>query len=280
MPVGRHGERVPGGQNRPRGLFVPQADQQAADSVEEVPAAPVGAADRLRERVVVAVGERVAVDDQQRSHAERSSSSIAAISRSVATCGASSRPARSSSGIGGAVRDPQLREAAEPVGPDDPGRDQRHVRLERDPRRTGMGARLVLLPQPLLAPRALREHDHDVPFAAELRRRLHRLEIGLPTAHRERARSEGDLLQRREEELRLAHEAQVAPGEERHPERPRVEVRVVIRGQDEAAPGRQVLATPGAEPKQPVQQRPAEPCDREVHEARPGRHTRSIPVGR
>ena len=40
-------------------------------------------------------------------------------------------------------------------------------RLERDTRRTPRRRALVSLPQPLLAPRALGEHDDDVPVAAE-----------------------------------------------------------------------------------------------------------------
>ena len=67
VPVGRHGERVPGREHRARRLLLPEPDQQAADPVEQVPAAAVGAPDRLRQRVVVAVRERVAVDDQERS---------------------------------------------------------------------------------------------------------------------------------------------------------------------------------------------------------------------
>ncbi len=66
VPVGRHGERVPGGEHGARRLFLPEPDQQAADAVEQVAAAAVGAPDRLRQRVVVAVRERVAVDDQER----------------------------------------------------------------------------------------------------------------------------------------------------------------------------------------------------------------------
>ena len=45
-------------------------------------------------------------------------------------------------------------------------------------------------------------------------------------------------------------------------------------------PFKQFATAAGAKPEQPVQQRPAEPSDHEVHGARPGRHTRSIPVGR
>ena len=48
-------------------------------------------------------------------------------------------------------------------------------------------ARLVLLPQSLLPARALGEHHDDVAVAAELDRRLDRLDVRLAAAHRERA---------------------------------------------------------------------------------------------
>ena len=210
-------------------------------------------------------------------HAERSSSPIAAISRSVATCGASSRPARSSSGIGGPYATRSCAEPAEPVGADDPRRNERDPGLERDPRRAGVRTRLVLLPHPLLPPRALREHDDDVPLAAELRGRLERRGVVLAAAHRERARGGRELLERRPEELRLGHEAQIALREERQSERPGVEVRVVVRG-EHVRPVGEMLAAARPQPEEAVEQRPAERCDEDVDRARPGRHTRSIPM--
>ena len=104
VPVGRNRERVPADERRARLLLLPEPDEQVADAGEEAGRAAVRPADRLRQRVVRPVRERVPVDDQERSvflHADSSSSPIAAISRSVATCAASSRPARSSRGIGG-----------------------------------------------------------------------------------------------------------------------------------------------------------------------------------
>src|SRR5581483_10647673 len=66
-----------------RALRVPEPDEhvrEADDGVE---------ADRLRQGVVGAVGERVAVDREQDAHAsDASSSAIRAISRSVASCAA------------------------------------------------------------------------------------------------------------------------------------------------------------------------------------------------
>ena len=129
------------------------------------------------------MGERVAVDDQERrAHAvparAASSRRTARAPRSPRAAARSRRCAASACGepgeIGGldrrAVGDPQRPEAREPVGAGDAGGHERHARLERDPRGAGVPARLVPLAQPLRAPRPLREHDDDVARAAELRR--------------------------------------------------------------------------------------------------------------
>ena len=68
VPVGRHLEGVPGDENGARFLRLPQADEHVGEADERAGRAAVGAADRLRQRVVRAVGERVAVDDEQGSH--------------------------------------------------------------------------------------------------------------------------------------------------------------------------------------------------------------------
>ena len=87
VAVGRHLERVPGDEHGARLLGLPQADEHVGEADERSGRTAVGAADRLRQRVVRAVRERVAVDDEQGPHPASSSSSrsaIRSISRSVA----------------------------------------------------------------------------------------------------------------------------------------------------------------------------------------------------
>ena len=100
-------------------------------------------ADRLRQGVVGAVGERVAVDrEQETAHSDASS----ALDRGHQPVGrvraASAAPgrARSSSSIGGAVPHAPGLEPAQAVGALDPRRHERHAGLERDPRRARVRA--------------------------------------------------------------------------------------------------------------------------------------------
>src|SRR4029077_17150687 len=97
MPVSRNLERVPAHEHGAWLLAVPQTQQEVREADDRVRRPAVGAPDRLWQRVVSAVRERVAVDHEQGTfHREASSSWIAAISRSVASraAGAISRPRR------------------------------------------------------------------------------------------------------------------------------------------------------------------------------------------
>ena len=72
MAVGRHVERVPADENAVRLLGLPQPLQEVREADERVRRPAAGAANRLRQRVVGAVRERVAVDDEQRAQGEKS----------------------------------------------------------------------------------------------------------------------------------------------------------------------------------------------------------------
>ena len=96
VAVRRHAQRVPADEHGVRALRLPEADEHVREPDDRVEA------DRLRQRVVRAVRERVAVDDEQRAHSVASSSSMRAISRVVASNAASrtSPPRRSSMSTG------------------------------------------------------------------------------------------------------------------------------------------------------------------------------------
>jgi hypothetical protein len=114
------------------------------------------------------VRERVTVVDEQGLHADATSSSIAAISRSVATMRRILTPGEMSRGIGGAVRDAELRRAC-PAGRCRRSRPGRGGTFASSAIRARTGVRRAsyffrsLLP----ARGALREHDDDVALAAE-----------------------------------------------------------------------------------------------------------------
>ena len=59
-------ERVPADEHRPRLLAVPEAQQEVRESEQRVARLPLRAAEGLGQGVVGAVGERVAVDHEQR----------------------------------------------------------------------------------------------------------------------------------------------------------------------------------------------------------------------
>src|ERR1051325_7297531 len=102
VAVGRVAERIPADQNRARLLRLPEPKEhvrEADDAAEP---------DRLRHPVVGRVRERISIDDEERLHNDTRSSSIRAISRSVASVAACfwSSPSRSerSSGWPNATR--------------------------------------------------------------------------------------------------------------------------------------------------------------------------------
>ena len=208
-------------------------------------------ADRLRQPVVGAVRERVAVDREERAHArDASSSRIRAIIRSVASCDAarrSSLPRRSSMSTGAPYATRSGPKRSSRFGPRDRGRHERDAGLERDPRGAGPRPRRVLLDESLRTACSLGEHHHGVPLAREPHGRLDRLGVGLAAPHLERAGAVDDVAQRPPVELRLRHDPQPVPRPERHPERPRVEARDVIARENEAARGGEVLLA--AKPK-------------------------------
>ena len=102
VPVRRNLERVPADDDAPRLLRVPEPRQEVREPDDRARRPAARTLDRLRQRVVGAVRQRVAVDDEQRLHNALSSSAIAAISRSVPITAASLafRSRRSSSSIG------------------------------------------------------------------------------------------------------------------------------------------------------------------------------------
>src|SRR5205085_465110 len=92
VPIGRHRERVPGDEHRPRLLGLPEPDEHVREADDRAGGTALGTADRLRERVVGAVRERVAVDCEERpggGHSAACSRSISSISRRVVSCGSS-----------------------------------------------------------------------------------------------------------------------------------------------------------------------------------------------
>ena len=128
------------------------------------------------------MGERVAVDREQRStHSDASSSRIAAISRSVVSTGSSDVS------IGAPYRTCQRSRRRSPFVPLMPAGNERHARVDRDPRRARVRLRLVLLAQPFPPARALREHRDHVAVARELHRGVDRLAVGAAAVHLERA---------------------------------------------------------------------------------------------
>ena len=171
MAVRRHGRACPSRRRR-RAAARPARAAAASSSkpMSSVPGPAVRAADRLRQRVVRAVRERVAVDDEQRPHAavtrlrarsigvrgseptDCSSAVIASRSRSVATARLPRQRGEVADLDRRPVRDAQRAEPREALGAGDPRRDERDAGLERDARRAGVPARLVPLAQPL--PRA------------------------------------------------------------------------------------------------------------------------------
>src|SRR5207244_9476600 len=102
VPIGWLVERVPGHDHGARPFRLPEAKQHVREPDDRPRRSTADARDRLRERVVGAVSERVAVDGEQRAHRLSYRASIAVISRWVAVAAASlgGRPARSSTGIG------------------------------------------------------------------------------------------------------------------------------------------------------------------------------------
>src|SRR5205085_10423817 len=73
-------ERVPADDDRTRPLRFPQPHEEVRDAEQHVPRSSLGAAKRLRECVVGAVRERVAVDDEERpAHSPSWSRSISTI---------------------------------------------------------------------------------------------------------------------------------------------------------------------------------------------------------
>ena len=175
VAVRRRLERVPADEHGARPLGLPEPHhhvREADDGVQR---------DRLRQAVVGAVGERVAVDGEERAQSDSSSSRIFAISRSVASAAASpsSRPRRSSIVDGRSVGDADLPEPKQLVGSRDRGGHERDAGLERDPRGAGARARLEALDEPLRAPRPLGEHRDRVAFAREAHGGLDRGDVAL-----------------------------------------------------------------------------------------------------
>ena len=149
VPVRRDVERVPGDDDRARPLVLPQAQEHVREADERFRAA-VRSAHRLRQRVVRAVREGVAVDDEERrAHDDLPLQLVHRVRQAGRWRRAPPRPAsappRSSSVDRRPVRDLERAEPRESIGAVDRRRHERHVRLERDPRRTRAPPCLVLL---------------------------------------------------------------------------------------------------------------------------------------
>ena len=215
---------------------------------------PSCAAHRLRQRVVGAMRERVAVDDEERPHARlRSSSAIASREpvgrdpRRVARPGA--RRDRRSRSAG--RRRPGAARAARAA----PSRRSRPERAARRPRarsaRHPAPTRLVLLPQALSAAASL-------PGTSRRRcpSRASSIAVAIASSScspRRTLKAPPALMiqpERKPEQLGLRHEAKEATREEGHRERPGIEVRPVVRGEHETTRARDVLDAPRAVPKQ------------------------------
>src|SRR5438270_2734850 len=74
VPVGRYGERVPGDEDGARLLRVPEPQEHVREADDRARGPALGAADRLRQRVVGAVREGVAVDGEERPRSGHSAS--------------------------------------------------------------------------------------------------------------------------------------------------------------------------------------------------------------
>jgi hypothetical protein len=66
LPVGRAAERVPANQDGSRPLAVVEPDQEIGEADDGTAALVAGAPDRFRQRVIGAMREGVAVDDEER----------------------------------------------------------------------------------------------------------------------------------------------------------------------------------------------------------------------
>jgi hypothetical protein len=81
----------------------------------------------------------------------------------------------------------QRSQPGQAVGPGYSRRDEWCVRALRDPGRSCVGLRLVLLHEPFSLARSVREHHDDVALTDELDGGLHRLDVALATPDAEGA---------------------------------------------------------------------------------------------
>ena len=145
-----------------------------------------------------------------------------------------------------------------------------------------MRRRLVLLPEALLPPGSLGEHDDDLPFADKLDRALDRLEIALAAANRKRTARLQDRAEQGIEELALRHEPELPSRIEREPEGPGIEIRGVVRREHESALG-QLLPSACPQAKADLDERPANRGGKQVkggHEAKQSSHFRLVSAQR
>ena len=257
---------------------LPEPLQEAGEADERI-----RGADRLRQRVVGAVGERVAVDrEQQAAHSDASSAWIAAIRRSVASRAASAtldgragRRARSARRSARASRSSRRR----PSVPLMPAGTSGTPGLEGDPRRAGVRPASNVLRRPF------RRRVPSGNIATTLPSRASRTAVSiaslsaLAAVHLEGAgRRSRSAAEREPEELRLRHEAQEAPRPDRQADRPGIEIREVAGGEHVAARGGQMLDSVGPVAEGEPQDRPGKHGDQGVEQRRPGRtcHRRRV----
>jgi hypothetical protein len=205
------------------------------------------ALDRHRQGVVGAVRKRVAVDDEQRLH-----------SVGLQLCDRGHQPIGSDLRGLPQIHLPKIVELdRRPVcHAKRPSRVMRSVpeiaagingtsALQRDTRRASVRASLVLLHEPLLAPRALGKDRHDLTLSRQSDGCVDRDRVAFAASHGKRAAELEDRPQGRTKELHLRHESNLPLREQRQSERPRIEVRQMVRREDVAPFAWKVLRSGG-----------------------------------
>ena len=237
VPVRRHVSVSQPTSDRARLFGLPQAHEEVREADERIARLPLGTAHRLRQRVVGAMRERVAVDDEQRSaHRSSPSRSISAISRSVASRAASDWSRPSSRPAGSASRSARAAGRAARAGrfPAIAAGHERHARLERDPRRAGMRLRAGTSSRALSAGACRAGTSSRRVPRGEVDSGLHRLDVPLATPHGEAAAGGDQRASGHQYSSDFAMNRRKRLRPERDPERPGIEVRDVVRREDVA----------------------------------------------
>ena len=241
----------------PRLLRVPEPREEVREPDDRARRPVTGALDRLRQRVVGAVRERVAVDDEERLHSaplqlgdrghQPVGSDLGCLSQ-LAVTKIVQLDRRT-------VGDPQRAEPAQAIRPRDRRRDQRHARLRARPGRRPCAA----VPRASSrSPFLRRVPSGKIATTSPSRASCTAVAIAPVSPSPRRTRnappSLDDRPEREPKELGLGHEADLAAREERQPEGPRIEVRQMVRERGrsrlrvECAPSRSTAAGRSAKP--------------------------------